>query len=103
MERGRKMDLVFISVYAEAYYSEEEYYDSFWIKRSSYEKIKDDISDEIYCGELDGKHSETMGSVTVYKDTCTEEEYATEAHDGYRLESYLKNLYSNVNIDFKQE
>ena len=67
MERGRKMDLVFISVYAEAYYSEEEYYDSFWIKRSSYEKIKDDISDEIYCGELDGKHSETMGSVTVYK------------------------------------
>lgn len=50
MERGRKMDLVFISVYAEAYYSKAEYYDSFWIKRSSYEKIKDDISDEIYCG-----------------------------------------------------
>lgn len=55
------MDLVFISVYAEAYYSTAEYYDSFWIKRSSYEKIKDDISDEIYCGELGGKHSETMG------------------------------------------
>lgn len=101
------MDLVFISVYAEAYYSTAEYYDSFWIKRSSYEKIKDDISDEIYCGELGGKHNETMGSVTVYKDTCTEEEYATEAHeavqDGYRLESYLEDLYSNVNIDFKQE
>ena len=60
------MDLVFISVYAEAYYSKAEYYDSFWIKRSSYEKIKDDISDEIYCGKLDGKLSETMGSVTVY-------------------------------------
>ena len=101
------MDLVFISVYAEAYYSTAEYYDSFWIKRSSYEKIKDDISDEIYCGELDGKYSETMGSVTVYKDTCTEEEYATEAHeavqDGYRLESYLEDLYRSVNIDFKQE
>lgn len=101
------MDLVFISVYAEAYYSTAEYYDSFWIKRSSYEKIKDDISDEIYCGELDGKYSETMGSVTVYKDTCTEEEYATEAHeavqDGYRLESYLEDLYRSVNIVFKQE
>ena len=44
MERGRKMDLVFISVYAEAYYSKAEYYDSFWIKRASYEKIKYDTS-----------------------------------------------------------
>ena len=107
MERGRKMDLVFISVYAEAYYSTTEYYDSFWIKRSSYEKIKNDLSDELYCGELDGKHSETIGRINVCEDACTEEEYATEAHeaeqDGYRLEAYLKDLYSNVNIDFKQE
>ena len=101
------MDLVFISVYAEAFYSEGEYYDSFWIKRSSYEKIKNDLSDELYCGELDGKHSETIGRINVCEDACTEEEYTTEAHeaeqDGYRLESYLKDLYSNVNIDFKQE
>lgn len=101
------MDLVFISVYVEAYYSTAEYYDSFWIKRSSYEKIKNNLSDELYCGELDGKHSEIMGNINVCEYACTEEEYATEAHeavqDGCRLESYLKDLYSNVNIDFKQE
>ena len=101
------MDLVFISVYADAYYSEAEYYDSFWIKRSSYEKIKNDISDELYCGELDGKYGETMGTIRAYEDTCTEEEYVTEAHeaeqDGDYLESYLEDLYSNVGINWEQE
>lgn len=34
------MELVKVCVYAEAYYSEATYEDEIWIKKSSYEKLK---------------------------------------------------------------
>lgn len=37
------MDLVFISMYAYSSFSEHDYHDYFWLKRSSYNKIKKNI------------------------------------------------------------
>ena len=62
------MDLVRVYLYAEAYYSGAEYKDDIWIKKSSYEKLKDVFPEEISCGDLDGKFSEVMGEVSIHND-----------------------------------
>ena len=60
------MELVNVSLFAEGYYSGETYEENIWIKKSSYEKLKDDFPEEIGCGELvlklkmNGKLMKTM-------------------------------------------
>lgn len=101
------MDLVNVNLYAEAYYSGVAYEDNIWIKKSSYEKLKDKFPTEISCGELDGKHNEVIGEVEVQDGLNTDEEYAKAGNrgrcDGDFLELSLEDLYYANNIDFDKE
>lgn len=100
------MELVNVNLYAMGYYSEATYEDNIWIKKSSYEKIKDIFPTEISCGELDGKFSEVMGDVEVQDDWHTDEEYAKAGiakNDGYYLKWKLEKLYKENNLDWNSE
>lgn len=69
------MDIVKLNVYAEAYYSGATYEEDMIISKSLYEKIKTELDEYdsennenargIYVGELDGKHSEVEGDLSV--------------------------------------
>lgn len=129
------MDIVKLNVYAEAYYSGATYEEDVVISKNLYEKIKtglyeyDSENNEnargIYVGELDGKHSEVEGdlSVEVYsedevtdcswdlsedgdmlyykvKDICDEKDLDLDK-DIEDVEEYLKNVDSYVEICIK--
>mgnify|MGYP002583102482 CR=1 FL=1 len=70
------MELVNVNLYAYGHYSEATYEDNIWIKKSSYEKLKDNFPSQIGCGELDGKYSEIMGDVEIQDDWETDIDYA---------------------------
>jgi hypothetical protein len=57
------MELVLVSVYGCGYYSDNEYEESIWLTKETFDKIVDDIPSEISLGELDGKHSQVFGDV----------------------------------------
>lgn len=100
------MDLVRVYLYAEAYYSGAEYKDDIWIKKSSYEKLKNVFPEEISCGDLDGKFSEVMGEVSIQDDWHTDEEYARVGIalcDGCYLENDLERLYEDNGLDWETE
>lgn len=106
----RNIDLVEISLNAAAPYSGNEYYEHYWIKKESYEKIKEDMHSEESIPELDGKFSEVSGDIIVeeygYK---TDEEYAkagkisTFDNDGEELKCLLSDLYNDAGLDFDSE
>lgn len=126
------MDIVKLNVYAEAYYSGATYEEDMVISKSLYEKIKTELDEYdsennenargVYVGELDGKHSEVEGdlSVEVYseeeiadcswnlnedgdclyykvKDICDAKDFDLDA-DIKSVQSYLKNVDSYVEI-----
>ena len=126
------MDIVRLNVYAEAYYSGATYEEDVVISKSLYEKIKTELDEYdsenndnargIYVGELDGKHSEVEGdlSVGIYsedeiadcswdlnedgdslyykgKDICDEKDLDLDK-DIENVEEYLKNIDSYVEI-----
>lgn len=126
------MDIVKLNVYAEAYYSGATYEEDVVISKSLYEKIKTDLDEYdsennenargIYVGELDGKHSEVEGdlSVEIYsedevancswdlnedgdmlyykvKDICDEKDLNLD-EDIKSVQDYLKNVDSYVEI-----
>lgn len=100
------MELVNVNLYAMGYYSEATYEDNIWIKKSSYEKLRDAFPLQIYCGELDGKYSEVMGDVEIQNDWHTDEEYAKAGIakcDGDYLKNELIDLYGANNLDWKSE
>lgn len=100
------MELVNVCLFAEGYYSESTYEDNIWIKKSSYEKLKDIFPTEIGCGELDGKFSEVMGNVEIQDDWETDTDYAqagVSKCDGDYLKWKLKDLYKDNNIDWNSE
>lgn len=100
------MELVNVNLYAMGYYSEAVYEDNIWIKKSSYEKLKDVFPSEISCGELDGKFSEVMGDVEIQDDWHTDEEYSKAGYaknDGYYLKWKLEKLYKENNLDWNSE
>lgn len=100
------MELVNVCLFAEGYYSEATYEDNIWIKKSSYEKLRDIFPTEISCGELDGKHSDVMGEVEIQNDWHTDEEYAKAGGakcDGDILKFSLKDLYESNSIDWEEE
>lgn len=99
-KENKKMELINVCLFAEGYYSGSTYEDNIWIKKSSYEKLKDIFPTEICCGELDGKFSEVMGNVDIQDDWHTDEEYSKAGdakHDGDYLEWELKDLYKDNN------
>ena len=126
------MDIVKLNVYAEAYYSGATYEEDVVISRNLYEKIREELNEYdsennenargIYVGELDGKHSETKGdlSVEIYsedevgdyswdlnedgdnlyykvKDICDEKDLDLDK-DIENVKEYLKNVDSYVEI-----
>ena len=101
------MELVNINLYAVAYYSEATYEDNIWIKKSSYEKLKDNFPTEIYIGDLDGKYSEVKGNIEIQNDWDTDEEYAKSLsdheNDGDYLEISLIDLYEENSLDWEAE
>lgn len=100
------MELVNVCLFAEGCYSGRTYEDNIWIKKSSYEKLRDIFPTEISCGELDGKHSDVMGEVEIQDDWQTDEEYAKAGdaeHDGNHLECELEDLYEDNNLDWDLE
>lgn len=103
------MELVNVCLYAEGCYGGVIYEDDIWIKKSSYEKLRDDFPTEISCGELDGwEYSEVMGDVEIQDDWETDEEYAEAGLlasdcDGGYLEYELKELYEENGIDWNLE
>ena len=101
------MELVNINLYAVAYYSEATYEDNIWIKKSSYEKLKDNFRTEIYIGDLDGKYSEVKGNIEIQNDWHTDEEYAKSLsdheNDGDYLEISLIDLYEENSLDWEAE
>ena len=100
------MKLVNLCLFEEGYYSGSTYEDNIWIKKSSYEKLRDIFPTEISCGELDGKHSDVIGEVEIQNDWHTDEEYSKACdtkHDGDYLEWELKELYKENNLDWNSE
>ena len=100
------MELVNVNLYACAYYSGSKYEDNIWIKKSSYEKLKDVFPEEISCGELDGKHSEIFGDVEIQDRWETDEDYAKAgiaSCDGDTLENSLIDLYNENGLDWEEE
>lgn len=126
------MDIVKLNVYAEAYYSGATYEEDVVISKRLYEKIKTELDEYdsennenargVYVGELDGKHSEVEGdlSVEVYseeeiadcswdlnedgdclyykvKDICDGKDLDLDA-DIKSVQNYLKNVDSYVEI-----
>lgn len=100
------MELVNVNLYAERYYSVATYEENIWIKKSSYEKLKDYFPEGVYCGELDGKHSEVCGDVKVQDMWKTDADYAKAGRsegDGNYLESELVDLYNEHGLDWDAE
>ena len=100
------MELVNVCLYGESYYSNATYEDNIWIKKSSYEQLKDIFPERGYCGELDGKYSDTHGDIEIQSVWNTDEEYAKcgwNRCDGDYLEDSLRDLYSSNNIDWEAE
>ena len=95
------MELVKVNLYAYAYYSGVEYEENIWIKKSSYEKIKECFPTEVYIADIDGKYSETEGKVTVKESFKSDKEYAIEGKlecDGESLKWELESVYENLSL-----
>lgn len=100
------MELVNVNLYAEGYYSEATYEDNIWIKKSSYEKLKDNFPEKVYCGELDGKYSEVCGDVEIQDKWKTDEDFAKKGRnkcDGDFLSDALRDLYYGNGFDYEAE
>lgn len=100
------MKLVNINLYAEGYYSGSTYEENRWVRADSYEKIKDALPEEIYCGELDGKHSEVSGDIEIQDDFNDDEDLEMAGDggcDGERLRDVLVNIYQDHSLDFDSE
>lgn len=110
------MDVVKLNVYAEAYYSGAVYEEDIVISKSLYEKIKDELwqySDEnedenakgVYIGELDGKHSEVEGYISIMQYS---EDEAADCNwelneDGDRLYDTVNDICYGKKLDLDED
>ncbi len=110
------MDIVKINLYAEAYYSGAVYEEDLVVSKDLYDKIKDDLdkydydkygdkAEEIYVGELDGKHSEVGGCVSFEKfsESETENENWDLKGDGEQLYYTIEEICEGKNIDLESD
>lgn len=60
------MNIVNLCFYAEGYYSGAEYEENIAVSEEFFEKIKEVVSGmKVYVSELDGKHSEVLGTIEI--------------------------------------
>ena len=60
------MNLISINLYANAYYSGNTYDETIFLLEDDYKKIGVDLNgNRVSVGELDGKHSDVSGEITV--------------------------------------
>lgn len=104
------MELVKLSVFAEAYHTGIIYKENIWIKKSSYGKIKDNLPTEFIIEGLDGEHSEIICNIEVQSVWNSVKEYAKaytnpDLNNGFRLEAFLEYLYKDddLNLDWESE
>lgn len=102
------MDLVNVNLYAEAYYSKATYNDNIWIKKSSYEILKENLkAAKVYCREMDGKYGDVYADISFQTDWKTDKDYAEAGNDdkgnGDYLENFLRELYDSNNLDYYEE
>lgn len=100
------MELAKISANAEGYYSGQTYIEEYFLRKESYDKLKEHIDKiEIYVYELDGKHSEVEADVDT--EIYTEEELLKEdiscECDDSNLYFRLQDIYEENDMDFKNE
>lgn len=109
------MDIVKLNVYAEAYYSGATYEENVVISKSLYEKIKTELDEYdsennenargVYVGELDGKHSEVEGDLSV--DIYSEDEVADcswdLSEDGDMLYYKVKDICDEKDLDLNED
>ena len=100
------MELVKISAGACGYYSDATYEDNIFIRKETYEKVKEDIKNiKMYIYELDGKHSEVQAEIEVNE--YTEEELTNEeindSCDGEELYYALENIFKKNELDLDKE
>lgn len=109
------MDIVKLNVYAEAYYSGATYEEDVVISRNLYEKIKEELNEYdsennenasgIYVGELDGRHSEVEGDLSI--EVYSEDEVAdcdwNLNEDGDRLYYKVKDICDEKDLDLDED
>lgn len=82
------MRIVELYVGYQAYYSGAEYDEYVYLLEDDYCKLGVDLEDEeVYLGELDGKHSECIGEIEVtFIDECEQDNYMYKTYsDGDSL------------------
>lgn len=109
------MDIVKLNVYAEAYYSGATYEEDVVISKNLYEKIKTELDEYdsennenasgIYVGELDGKHSEVEGdlSVEIYSEGEVGDYSWDLNEDGDNLYYKVKDICDEKNLDLDKD
>lgn len=100
------MNITNINFYAEGYYSGQTYEENLQIRTEIYEKLKDEIDNiECYVYELDGKHSEVKGDITISH--YLEEEMLNyswdSANDGEDVYYELERIFKQHNLDLDDE
>lgn len=109
------MDIVKLNVYAEAYYSGATYEEDVVISKNLYEKIKTELDEYdsennenargIYVGELDGKHSEVEGelSVEIYSEDEVGDYSWDLNEDGDSLYYKVKDICDEKDLDLDKD
>lgn len=109
------MDIVKLNVYAEAYYSGATYEENVVISKSLYEKIKTELDEYdsdnnenargVYVGELDGKHSEVEGdlSVEIYSEDKVADCSWDLNEDGDMLYYKVKDICDGNDLDLDKD
>lgn len=97
-----------LELYGYAYYSEREYCEVLWLTRSDFESILEkmgrtkeeleEMEDAVYLGELDGKHSEVYGNITIY---LLEESNVKASYSEYEknADKLYRFIFSECNLE----
>ena len=101
------MNLIKLNLYGEGYYSGVEYNETIFLLEEDYKRLEHDFNCEEMClGELDGKHSEVYGEVSV---TLIKEENQVdynfrldEDNDGDSLYWHLYDNFSCPDINIEE-
>lgn len=100
------MELTNINLYAEGYYSNQTHEENILIPKKVFDQLEGSILGiEIYIHDLDGKHSEVTGNISV--EHFTEEECSqceiNSTCDGERLDERLQELFEDNGLDLHEE
>lgn len=102
------MNIVNLCCYGEAYYSGSTYEENIAINEEFYEKIKSIFTNDykIYLGELDGKHSEVMGTIDIQyfdENEIADAGFDKDDNDGDSFYWNLKDRVDELGFDLDEE